>query len=338
MKIFLKYQLLIVILCLLYAKCFCGTCPAELIVSPCTCQSDTIVCSGLHSIDLRQVFANLSKTVADKNFGEFVLSSSGVTELADGVFSDITFKKISINNAVNLNRISAMALNASALTAEEFRQMGENKLSDTYIEELFSALSSLTRINRIYLDLIDATKIPDHAFKIINGRQTQLESIHLNYIGAHYGHLKSVGNYPFYYLDNLKFISLANQPISHLSANSFDFEVPSKTNLEIRLEATQLTSTSFESGIFLNAKRPLTVSLSHNKITYLDESVFKPVFAVNETVMVTLVIEDNPLVCDCKNKWLTADKTNIMYRLLEPECVDGRSVWNLSGNDFGINC
>ncbi len=132
-------------------------------------------------------------------------------------------------------------MNASAFTAIEFRQIGENSLSDEYAVELFEALSSLVVVDRIFLDLTKVTKIPDNAFKLVNGRQTKLSSIHLNYVGAHHGNLQSVGSKPFYYLDNLKYISLANQQIKHLSANAFDFENPSKYDLNIHFEATQLT-------------------------------------------------------------------------------------------------
>ncbi len=142
---------------------------------------------------------------------------------------------------MNLKRISSLALNASAFTAEEFRQMGENSLSDEYVVQLFDALSSLVVVDRIFLDLIKVTKIPDNAFKLINGRQTKLANIHLNYIGAHFGSIESVGNKPFYYLDNLKYISLANQPIKHLSAKAFDFENASKFDLDVHFEATKLT-------------------------------------------------------------------------------------------------
>ena len=142
---------------------------------------------------------------------------------------------------MNLKKVSKLSLNSSAFTLEEFRQMGENQLTDEHIGELFDALSSLVVVNRIYLSLTKTKVIPDNAFKIINGRQENLESIHLNYVGAKYGSVSTVENNAFYYLNNLKYISIANQPLRHLKAHAFDFERPKQTDLIIHLESTQLT-------------------------------------------------------------------------------------------------
>jgi hypothetical protein len=90
---------------------------------------------------------------------------------------------------------------------------------------------------------------------------------------------------------------------------------------------------SFKEGIFLNAKRPLTVELSRNKITYLDEKVFKPVFDLEETKMVQLILRENPLICDCKMKWFINNKTHLMFRVLEPTCNKG-DLWTLAEKDF----
>lgn len=118
--------------------------------------------------------------------------------------------------------------------------MGESQLTDEHIEELFDALSSLVSVNRIFLEMTKATKVPDNAFKIINGRQTKLETIHLNYIGGKFGGIQTIGNKAFYYLDNLRYISIANQPIKILKAHSFDFEQTSTVNFNLHLEAAKL--------------------------------------------------------------------------------------------------
>ena len=150
----------------------------------------------------------------------------------------MSFKIIELTDTYALNRISRWALNSSAHTLEEFHQTGDNKLTNAHAQELFDALSAMVSVNRIFLNLIQVTQIPDNAFRIINGRQSNLESIHLNYNGARYGSIESVGNKAFYYLDNLKYISIANQPIKYLKAQSFDFEKSSDQTLEIHLEAT----------------------------------------------------------------------------------------------------
>ncbi len=83
----------------------------------------------------------------------------------------------------------------------------------------------------------------------------------------------------------------------------------------------------------MNAKRPITVEMSRNKITYLDEKVFKPAFNLEETKMVQLILERNSLICDCKMKWLINDKTHLMFRVLEPKC-NNKDLWTLSEKDF----
>ncbi len=62
-----------------------GTCPAPELLKPCTCDADSIICSGQNNINLKQIFDKVSKSNEDKKFNEFMLANSAVTELEDHV-------------------------------------------------------------------------------------------------------------------------------------------------------------------------------------------------------------------------------------------------------------
>lgn len=138
----------------------CGTCPSAEISFPCTCQDDTITCGGYQPFNIKSVFEKISASIRNKTFSELKLQNGGITELEDGAFADISFKKFTITDSPKLTKISSFALNASAFTAEEFRKTGRTNIGDQNVDNLFNALSSLVNINRIFLDFTHVTKIP----------------------------------------------------------------------------------------------------------------------------------------------------------------------------------
>ncbi len=91
----------------------CGKCPPNNTINPCNCQFNSrINCIGDKVMNLTRIFQDLSlklENKTDKEFGDFVLSNTAITELEDNSFHDITFYTIRLSNASKLNHISSKA-------------------------------------------------------------------------------------------------------------------------------------------------------------------------------------------------------------------------------------
>src|SRR5258708_34260367 len=96
---------------------------------------------------------------------------------------------------------------------------------------IFDMLSSFVNLETITIYSESVTTIPENAFKIVNGQQTKLTSIELCCRNS----LTTIGNNAFSDLNNLKFLSLANQNISHINSHSFHFNNGSNGILYIQL-------------------------------------------------------------------------------------------------------
>ncbi len=184
---------------------------------------------------------------------------------------------------------------------------------------------SETNITEIPLNTLNSTtliKIETYGLKKVNNYSYNL----LRNIG---GYLDSVDIYGFI---NLR--------------GSFDF-IPSHAfvvkdhdedrSLYLNIENSQINGSSFELGALINANRTLKLSLeSNSKLTYLDEEIFKPLFEKYPNS--TIRLKDCPLDCDDKNfKWIIENKDKILPQLLDHNCTYGKSLENMTINDFTGN-
>jgi hypothetical protein len=69
-----------------------GLCPKPEVLKPCWCEFSDILCAGNHTLDLKQIFKNISQSLAEneKHFRLFNLNNTAITELEENTFSDIT--------------------------------------------------------------------------------------------------------------------------------------------------------------------------------------------------------------------------------------------------------
>jgi hypothetical protein len=125
--------------------------------------------------------------------------------------------------------------------------------------------------------------------------------------------------------------------IDHIPAHAFDFKNPSNITLALNLGSNNLNGSSFEKGVFLNAKRPINLDLSWNKINYLDETIFLSFLSLNSDNRIQLF--GNLLSCsDCRSYWLIRDKDKLKNKFIgDVQCKDNnsgdvKSLWD--GNDF----
>ncbi len=193
---------------------------------------------------------------------------------------------------------------------------------DQYASELFDAFNTLTNARRIALNRNRLRAVPTVAFGKRAGQDFRLEELNFNAFSSRSGAIRRIGNFAFYYLNRLTHLYLSHQRISHLPANAFDFERPSNATLYIYLGNNRLNATSFEKGLFLNAKRPIHLELYWNpELGYLDEAVFGPFLAANRANRVSL--QDSPLTCDCNSYWMVRDRAKYAGQLLNVSCKIG---------------
>lgn len=303
-----------------------SSCPMNYVLNPCHCREERIICDGEYSFNLKTVFNKLNRTLRndqDKVFDEFVLNNTEIAELDDDVFSHIRFGRIHLVDALSLRRISGNAFRVIGPYVQEFVVQGENVLGEeSFTDDLFDALNSLTNATTIWLDRNRLRSIPTVAFGKNPNANFALMDLNFNKYSSKNGYIRSIGNFAFYYLNNLQHLYLSHQRLTYLPANAFDFELPSLSTLYIYLGNNKLNNTSFEKGIFLNAKRPIHLELYWNPdLTYLDEEVFEPFLKANKANKISL--QDNPLSCDCKSYWMVRDKEAFKDQLLNVMCKIG---------------
>ena len=124
--------------------------------------------------------------------------------------------------------------------------------------------------------------------------------------------IEDVGDYSFYRLPNLTYLNLKDNEISKITNHTFAFEKVSEEILLLDLQGNIITSDNIEVGAFFRLNRPINLNLYYNLITYLDEETFRPVLSHPKS---SIIIANNPVICDCRMKWLLEDASNYMDRV-----------------------
>jgi hypothetical protein len=318
----------------LFILIFGGKCPPKEVFDPCLCNGTIIECFGDTSYNLKAIFQNASKSMKneDKNFDTFAMTNQAIEELEDNTFADITFKEILLKNTMSLKIINSNTFSPNnTKTIEVFRQSGDSKIgSEKYLSQLFDAMTSLANVREIYFDNSSLRSIPSHAFNSTNDMLKNLVKINFNENTRMY--INYLGEYAFYNLNNLTFLSFYDNTIDHIPKHAFDFEKPSNDYLFIDLGSNYLNETGFEVGMFTESKRPLNISLVWNQISVLDEKVFLPILSIDKRN--TIDFSTNPFVCDCRMQWLFKAKSLYQNQVKNIKCFNQKEFWSLTDKDF----
>jgi hypothetical protein len=303
-------------------------------MNSCFCNTTTIICGGNQIINLKAIFQEISLNLEsenDKHFEVFILNNTAITELEDNTFHDITFKSILINNTINLKRISANAFSVlNCETIENFEHWGQSKLGeDQHINELFIAMSSLLNVRNIDFHNTQLAMIPSRAFNFTNGLQNNLKTI--NFSG---NNIKSIGEYAFYYYNNLTVLRFEDTPINHIPVHAFDFSKSSENELYISIYNNRLNDTSIEIGAFTNSKRPLKISLQFSLLTTLDEKIFGPILRADKRNTIYFFQNPGHIECDCRLNWIVKDKNLHLNQVKDFLCKSGPYFSQLPENYF----
>ncbi len=284
----------------------CGECPNPDLLKPCHCDKDSIFCGGHNSIDLKNIFHNLSSTLKSdkKHFKSFSLNNTAIKELPENTFGDITFESLFISNAPNLTSIHTKAFSGT----DTHRLTYEFNIYNTSLKnsppnyDIFQAFSSMVNIKNIYLTQNKIEEIPDYAFKPINGPENTLNLLYITD-----DTIKRIGNFAFQDLNHLYSLTIDSNKVNYISKNAFSFEESSDSLIDIDLSNLPLKGDSFEIGAFGDLKRPARINLSSRdgkrieQVTFLDQQVFEEFFIKNPRNKLIL----NTVDCnDCRSYWL----------------------------------
>lgn len=329
----------------LITNCFASSvCPSSDDLLPCECFPDaSVLCSDIktHSriTDSRLInaFARLNQNYSESfvEFQSIIISETSITKIDDQIFQKISFQRFRLeqNYYLNLNSIHRNALIASRRTLNSFsasnygsQEQPSPSNGDGDVFEMFDEFNALNTLTIIYYKL---PHIPRSAF----GRS---ELKRLRNIALNDNDLESIGDYAFYRLPNLSWLSLSFNKIRRITNYTFASESPSQQVLRLELSFNRLTVESFESGWYEHLNRPVKLELYNNMITYLDRKIFGHFLDhFNET---TISLKGNPVKCDCKMKWLLDKKENYKNKIHDLICQNGKELWDFTGQQLLQEC
>ncbi len=278
-------------------------CPDPELLKPCICSNDEISCGGNDMINLKFIFQKVDQVLADnqKDFKKFYLNNTAITELEENTFFKLTFEEINITSAENLKLINTNAFSSTNMITKFLFIINCPIVYTPPDYDIFHATSLMLNIEKVWFRYTKLSKIPSHAFRPINGIQSKLWQlfVHLS------PYIKEIGNFPFYYLPNLKELSLDWTSIEFIPSDAFHLEKGSNETITIDLDGLKLNGSSFGLHSFDNLKRPSHLILGGNyEMTYLNESIFAPYFGLNPKNTIDLR-ENFQLDCDdCRSYWI----------------------------------
>jgi hypothetical protein len=314
------------------------SCPVPELIKPITCETNgknvALTYKAKEDIDLKKIFDKMSKYIdgKEKSYSEFIIYESGITELKNETFSDITFESISISRAEYFKRIDAKAFLPHNINTIKIVEIGFLSLSADHINEFYSALASLNKVEKITLTKIyPPLTIPSNAFDGANRKENNLTEISIE---SHYSseNFMEIGDFAFRYLNNLKTVIIYNYGPLNISKHAFDFEKSSNQTLEVVIKSSP-KNPNFEIGVLSNSKRPLKIKLVDAEFGYLDEKIFAPILHADKNNI--LLYGSSKLDCDCRMRWLKVDDTlEIARQVPDIRCKNGNDFYKMSKKQF----
>jgi hypothetical protein len=308
-------------------------------MKPCVCENNSITCGGDQNYNLQHIFGKISNVLGDneKHFSKLTLSNTNISKLVENTFQEITFEYIILKNTTNLKNIESHTFSTTASKILEFEQLGESQIGKNDYNGFSEAMSSMVNVRKITFDRNQFRNIKSRFFRNLFGEQKNLKTIDFNPNLKMIKILESVGDFPFFYLLNLKHINFYGHNIHTVGKNAFDFFKSSNDTLEIDFSENNLNASSFKKGSFLRANRPLFINLWNNPMEYLDEKVFGPFLKRDERNKIKIgsdVSKEIGFECDCRSFWLIKIKNVIRNQVNDVICKDGKSFWGFTDEDF----
>jgi Leucine-rich repeat (LRR) protein len=284
-----------------------------------SCQNFEVDEHTLEELFLR-LEAHVLDTDATYNFESLRLENTAIGEVKGRMFGDFSFRSLDFFGNLDLTHFDLRTFNKSYSTLKTLLVQGSPiRDNDNNSEELIGEINKFRSLETLILANNELEGLPQRAF----GRR---ELVNLSYIDLSGNSIKEVDRFSFYELPQVNRINLDNNEITYITNQTFSFRNETSRLMLLFLRYNNLTAASFEEGVFGDIEKTTFVYLNHNKITHLEERVFKTVLRSKGDLF--LALWHNDFQCDNRSKWLLEDQAFFKKRIHGVRCQDKREIWD----------
>lgn len=296
----------------LFFRTLTAECPPANLIKPCNCVDmpfTLVECGGITDM---QTLVSVFQRTADRKFHSFALHNSSVQFLPAAAISAKRFEQILLVNVT----LTAMfdqrpdpSNNVSMITV-----MGSRFMRGIGWEN-FGNLKKLHTIS------IHGTEVKSLGKSFVDNVSPTVRRFHL-----YDSRVRKVQYNAFSHMRDLYDIQVQHAEIKSLRRSLF----PNPSKIEtFNFPDNQIDS--LPDDLFTEMPKLNYIDLSGNKISTLTQAVFGNVYNKLEK----LIMENNPVVCDCSLRWyMSRYKGTLVGNCAGPEDRKGRSFHDLTPKDF----
>ncbi|KAL1434236.1 hypothetical protein MTO96_011876 [Rhipicephalus appendiculatus] len=314
----------------------------------------------LSTLNLEHNRISLISEVASSNtmIEELLLNDNEITQVEVGAFAALegmTSLDLSRNGITYLNgsvfntgsRLEYLGLSENKLASvtgvfDRTRRLKDLKLSSNRIKDITDAFKGLTLLRKLSLRSNLVTHIPDGAFRDSSGLyELNLSDNKIQWVGRNafrglvtldklllQDNLLLALNGSARNLPKLRYVDASNNAIQSLKNGEFANDD--------RLATIQLTANNISEvrGAFTGVQNLVGLYLRRNQVELLRRSDFDKVLKKK----LTIILDENPLLCDCRMSWLVrrdgAVRAGNYPTCLGPQWLQGKLLNMLTRDDL----
>ncbi|GFT42075.1 uncharacterized protein NPIL_607311 [Nephila pilipes] len=289
-------------------------CPPPEVILPCICmvpQSPLMYCSN---ITRPETIINIVEKTGGMKFRKFILANSSLTYLPTSALISEKFQALVITDS---SLVSLFDKPPSAQNSLRLMFIMQVHLTRSVQWNLFQ---KLTKLEDLAFHQTDIMSLGDDFQRNISPSLTSLYMVETK--------TAKLGNEVFGNLKSLSVLHIRNSLLKVLKRSMFSKPAVIET---LNLESNKIEF--LPDDLFSDMPQLANIVLSSNRISILKEATFKGVLNQLET----LVINGNPVKCDCEFKWIVnIQHSNIQGVCEEPEFRKGKPIRELKEEDFGF--